>query len=61
MSAWSIDPASVGNIIESEKTEADTNFNTALTGISNAESGLITATQTVLHARNRFYGYYQHH
>lgn len=33
MSAWSIDPASVGNIIESEKTEADTNFNTALTGI----------------------------
>ena len=46
MSAWSIDPASVGNIIESEKTEADTNFNTALTGISNAESGLITATQT---------------
>lgn len=41
MSAWDIDPASVGSIIESEKNTAEQSLSPALTGISSSAEGIV--------------------
>lgn len=44
MSAWDINPSSVASILNSEKTEAEGNLSTAITGVGTALQGLVTAT-----------------
>ena len=41
MSAWDIDPASVGNIIESEKTTAEQSLSPALSGVSSSAESVV--------------------
>lgn len=43
MSAWDIDPPSVGTIIESEKNTAELNLSPALSGISSCAEGVVGA------------------
>ena len=46
MSAWDIDPASVGSIIESEKNNAEQSLSPALTGLSSSAEGIVGACST---------------
>ncbi len=43
MSAWDIDPASVGSIIESEKNTAEQSLSPALSGVSSSAEGVVGA------------------
>lgn len=43
MSAWDIDPASVGTIIDSEKTVTDEELSPALSGVSSSAEGIVNA------------------